>query len=642
MLVDVLILAEPGASPVRERWERAARLGVSATSDAYPTGTNGSDLTHRRERLADVFDGEHAILEPLAAQLAARELVAIVADPDGVILASRGGCGLVDPAARVRLVEGARWSEEARGTNAIGTAIVEKRPVAVIGDAHFEVRNKSLFCYATPVRDAFGALVAVLDVTGPVRAHDPAVGMAVHAAGAALEQTLRAAAYARAGVGAISAIERLVHRCLDPALVVEASGVVGEINDAARAALHVLERALTCERLFGVPYAELELLAAQGARGMRFEARGVTYRVELDPIAGAPGRALGIVVHLERERSASPIERRSSSPSAAAAAQVPPAFARILACDEGVARAIEQAACFATTSLPVLLLAETGTGKELFARAIHDASPYAISHGRAPAPFVAVNCGALAPSLLEAEIFGYAPGAFTGASRGGSEGRLGAAHGGTLFLDEIAEMPDALQAALLRVLDDGVYSRVGESRPRRAAFRLVCATCRDLPELVDRGVFRRDLFYRIHGGCVTIPALRERTDRVWLASALLAELTPHPPRLAADARRWIATHDWPGNVRELKSALAHALALAGAAPEIEERHFPRVLLRSTVAPRTDGGVQTTRGDRARTREQILRDAVGETVAACEGNLSEAARRLGVARSTLYRSLRRGS
>ena len=624
MLLDVLTLTEPGAKPVRERWERAARLGLPTDSDAYPIGTDGADLAVRRDRLADVFREERAILEPIAAQLAARSLVAIVADPDGVILASRGGGEFVDPAARVRLVEGARWSEEARGTNAIGTAIVERRAVAVIGEAHYEERNRGLFCYATPVRDAYGEIVAVLDVTGSVRAHDPVVGVSVQAAGGALERALRAIAYARAGAGAIAAIERLVHRCGGPALLVEVNGVVRVMNGAARSALQVADEGITCERVFGVPYSELQLLAMQGTRGMRFETRGVGYRVELDPIPGTTGRMLAVLVHLEPERAPGPLQRRSTPPP-------PPlthvAFEGILARDEGVARAKEQAARFAATSLPVLLLAETGTGKELFARAIHRASP------RASGPFVPLNCGSLAPTLLEAELFGYAPGAFTGASRSGSDGRLGAAHGGTLFLDEVAEMPDALQAALLRVLDDGVYNRVGEARARRVDFRLVCATCRDLPALVERGAFRRDLFYRIHGACVTIPALRHRVDRVWLAEALFEQLAPAAtPPLSEDAQAWIEAHDWPGNVRELKSAVAHALALATGATEVAREHFPRVLLPSEPRSSGDGAPKT--------REQILRDAVDDTVRASAGNLSEAARRLGVARSTLYRTLNR--
>jgi transcriptional regulator of acetoin/glycerol metabolism len=217
-------------------------------------------------------------------------------------------------------------------------------------------------------------------------------------------------------------------------------------------------------------------------------------------------------------------------------------------------------------------------------------------------------------------------------------GKLGAANGGTLFLDEIAEMPDALQAALLRVLDDGVYHRVGDNRPSRADFRLVCATCRDLPALVEQGAFRRDLFYRVHGGCVTIPSVRERDDRVFLARGLLARLAaPAPPlALTADAEAWIAEHDWPGNVRELKNALLHAVAMSAGEP-LTRACFPRVLVARHGGGR--GAVGPGAPLSARSRDDLLRDAVREAMRASQGNVTEAARRLGVARSTIYRSLR---
>jgi sigma-54 dependent transcriptional regulator, acetoin dehydrogenase operon transcriptional activator AcoR len=607
-------------SSVRERWERVARSGLRADSPAYPIGTSNAELATRRDRLEDVFRDEHAILDPLAAQLAARALVAIVADAEGVILSTHGDGELVDPSARVRLCEGAQWSETARGTNAIGTAIIERRPVAVIGGAHYEERNQALFCYATPIHDSFGDLVAVLDVSGPIHANDPAIGVAVQAAGSALEQALRAVAYARVGAGALATIERLVQRCGEPAFVVEANGVVSTMNTAARTALPQVDGPVSCARLFGVPYAELEVLALRGGRDMSFETASGTYRVALDPIISsepsrASGRTLAIVVYLELVRRAAPPPPPRPQH---------PAFAPILSADDAMEQQKRQAARFAATELPVLLLAETGTGKELFARAIHAAS------ARAAGPFVPLNCGSLAPTLLEAELFGYAPGAFTGASRAGSDGRLGAAHGGTLFLDEVAEMPDALQAALLRVLDDGVYHRVGESRPCRADFRLVCATCRDLPELVERGAFRRDLFFRIHGACITIPALRDRSDRAWLARALLHSLGSRAT-LGADAQAWIREHDWPGNVRELKSALVHALALADDAAEITRAHFPTALLKRSTPPSSQ---------ETRTREQVVHAALEEAVRASHGNLSEAARRLGIARSTLYRGLKK--
>ncbi len=637
--------------PIFTRWARAMRLGSQRESDGYPQGTTRSDLAVRRDRLDDVFREERALIEPITGQLAARSLIAIVADPDGVVLASHGGAALDDPAARVRLVEGALWSEEARGTNAIGTAIVERRSVAVIGAAHFERRNRALFCYAKPILDARGDVVAVLDVTGPMSHHDPAVGLAVEAAGASLERALRALAYAHAGGAARAAIERLVERSSAAALLVEASGVVRVASAAARAALGLCEgmslgdrrafgRAegeITCERVFGVPFAMLAALATGGTGRMRFETAKAAHDVDLDPIAGADGRAIAVVVHLHPHGAAR--RARAITPARAPSPPPHPAFDAILARDADVIAAKEAATRIARTTLPVLFLAETGTGKELFAHAVHAASP------RAAGPFVALNCGALASGVLESELFGYAPGAFTGALRGGSRGKIGAADGGTLFLDEIGEMPDALQAALLRVLDDGVYHRVGDARPSRADFRLVCATCTDLPERVARGAFRRDLFFRIHGACIVLPPLRARTDRIFVARGLLEALgAGADAELGEDAEAWIEAHDWPGNVRELKSALAYARAMAGGG-RLTRDDFPRTLVRAEphfeqiVGTGAGPGASARPEPRPRTRDAILHGAVDDAMRACHGNVTEAARRLGVARSTIYRAIR---
>jgi transcriptional regulator of acetoin/glycerol metabolism len=620
----VLILAEPEAAPVQERWARAKRLGVLAESDAYPVGTSHSDLHERKDRLEDAFREERALLEPISAQLAEAALIAIVADRDGVILSTHADRAFSDPAARVRLVEGARWGEDARGTNAIGTAIVEGKPVAVVGAAHYERRNHGLFCYATPVRDPYGDIACVLDVSGPMIRHDAGIGVAVQSAGIALERALRAIAYGDRHSGALNAVERLVHRVNAPALLIEASGFVRVINAAAKAGLSLDgEQRITCERMFGVPFSEL-CVAAQTRGEMRFETRSGVWRVALDPIGGTAGRTLAVVVHFEAEAMRLPKLRASSRNKTDALPSRPsPELDSILGDDEAIVRAKEVASRFAKTELPVLLLAETGTGKELFARAIHAASQ------RAAGPFVAVNCGSLSPHLIASELFGYAPGAFTGASRNGSEGRVGAARGGTLFLDEVAEMPDALQAALLRLLDDGMYQRVGESRERKSDFRLICATCRDLPQMVEDGSFRRDLFYRVQGAPLTIPALRDRTDRISLAEQLVQRLAPNgPPNISAEALAWIAEHDWPGNVRELKSAILHALALAAGEPVLLRDHFPTPM--------------TSRASRAekespKTRAQILKHAIDATLRACSGNVSEAARRLGVGRGTIYRA-----
>ncbi len=219
----------------------------------------------------------------------------------------------------------------------------------------------------------------------------------------------------------------------------------------------------------------------------------------------------------------------------------------------------------AATNSPILLLGETGTGKEVFARAAHDLSV------RKQAPFISVNMAALRPELFEGELFGHVKGAYTGAV--GREGLLRAAHGGTIFFDEIGEIPFDVQAKLLRVLEDGVFFRVGDNQPTRVDVRVVAATNRDLPKMVERGAYREDLYYRLRSIVLTLPPLRERDpeDRVLLADWFLAKRAEQQSRecqgFTQGAIDAILAYHWPGNIRELRQTIAQALAL-GEGPVI--------------------------------------------------------------------------
>ncbi|MBX3224696.1 MAG: sigma-54-dependent Fis family transcriptional regulator [Labilithrix sp.] len=645
-------------APVVPRWERAARLGVRADGPAPPEGVAADDLVVRRDASLDAFADGRTILDGLSNDAASRGLLALVADAHGVIVRSTGGDAFPREVARTRLVEGARWDEAARGTNAIGTALVERQPIAVVGRAHWEHVNHGLFCYAAPVLDPFGDLLAVLDVTGPVELDERAIGVAVRGAAASLEEILRARAYCRTNAGSLPLLSRMIDRCSGPSLLVEAPGTVRTRNAAAAAELELPAGATSVEHVFGMPWDELALAARSGPAS--FETRRRRYTVEFEPVL-ADGRVLALACFL----SPAPRPRASLAPAAGSrAALATPArahvslsaFEEVFAHDPAVIRAKHVAASLAPSDVPILLLAETGTGKELFAHAIHRAS------ARAAQPFVAINCGALVGGLLETELFGYGAGAFTGAQPRGSEGKLAAAHRGTLFLDELAEMSPQAQAMLLRFLEDGSYHRVGESTPRHADVRVLAATCRDLPALVQSGAFRQDLFYRINGGNIRLPALAERTDRLALARQLLERLTAGSPRpsagapgvtrppskrracLAPSAEAWVLDHPWPGNVRELKTALAHALALATAGRaatgsnaadvvELERAHFPEPLI---------VGGRAAHAEAPSSRKRALQTLAEEAVSRAGGNMSEAARALGVARSTLYRMLARPS
>jgi transcriptional regulator of acetoin/glycerol metabolism len=279
---------------------------------------------------------------------------------------------------------------------------------------------------------------------------------------------------------------------------------------------------------------------------------------------------------------------------------------------------------------PLLLRAETGAGKEVFARAVHAAG------GRADGPFVAINCASLPETLIEAELFGYRAGAFTGAEKGGRRGKIVQSDGGTLFLDEIGDMPLPLQARLLRVLDERMVTPLGTEEARPVDFQLISASHRNLADMVAEGSFREDLYYRLAGIELQLPPLRDRTDRAEIIRNLLAD--EGRPEAAITPAAWdlLLRHPWPGNVRQLHHVLRSAVALAAGAP-LGVEHFPSLGALPTPVPASctlpvpDG--QALSPQQATERQSLL--GLLETQ---RWNVSHVAKSLGISRNTLYRRM----
>ena len=291
---------------------------------------------------------------------------------------------------------------------------------------------------------------------------------------------------------------------------------------------------------------------------------------------------------------------------------------------------LERAARFAAAEAPVMILGETGSGKEIVARAIHTSS------ARRGGPFVAVNVAALPPDLLESELFGHARGAFTGAVAA-KRGLFEAADQGTLFLDEIAEMPLVLQAKLLRVLQDGEVRRVGETSAFGVDVRIVCATHRDLSEQVARGAFREDLLYRLKVLTLRVPPLRQRVADVLPLARMFLEVDGcEDLRLSPAASALLESYPWPGNVRELSNAMKHGMALAQRGV-IEAEDLPEELHAPLRAAPHEAPCETRA---LRSLAEVEREHVLRVVAACGGSQTEAARVLGIGRNTLWRKLQR--
>lgn len=359
----------------------------------------------------------------------------------------------------------------------------------------------------------------------------------------------------------------------------------------------------------------------------------VVMRLPIHDDQGALIGAIGFAL-FDELRSLSPLLKRYSSMqqelastrSQLRARQAKYSFAQFVGSSAASLEAKRRARRGASSDSPVLLLGETGTGKELLAHAIHAAS------ARAHKAFVSINSAAIPETLLEAEFFGTAPGAFTGADRKGRSGKLQLAEGGTLFLDEIGDMPLALQSKLLRVLQEKEYEPVGSNQMLRSDVRIIAATSIDLQAAIARGAFRADLYYRLNVLPIEVPPLRQRLeDLPALCEAILGELGSQY-ELEAEAQQLLARHAWPGNIRELRNVLERATLLA------DQPRLGVEDLRAALGPLSPVAGEPMRQTYREACEAFERELIAGALAEYARNVPQAAQALGLGRSTLYKKM----
>jgi transcriptional regulator of acetoin/glycerol metabolism len=602
---------------VGRSWRRSHAFGLAPTG-RMPGAPHASaaQLARAIEQQHELVAHARPVMQYLCEQTCDDEGMVILADANGMLLQALGEASFVDRAQRVALRPGASWHEQWRGTNAIGTALAEATPVTVRGGEHYLERNGFLTCTAAPIVDPAGRVLGVLDVSGDQRG------------------------YHRHTLALVRSAARMIeHRLFDTR---HAAGLRLRLHEQPEGIGTLAEGLIALSEDGWIVGADASALAMLGLGVRDIGARTVEAVLQIDVetlcrAARASGPALrplrrsdGLVLWARIEAGRSVLLSVPASAPRAAPAQADDALAALDTGDLAMQAAVERARRVADKAIALLLQGESGAGKEVFARALHASST------RRDGPFVAVNCAAVPEALIEAELFGYRPGAFTGASRDGAPGRIREAHGGTLFLDEVGDMPRPLQARLLRVLQDRHVVPLGGGKPVAVDFRLVCATHRHLRAELEAGRFREDLYYRINGLTLELPPLRERSDLPQLIARVLRQIVPDR-ELALDPElaRAVTGYRWPGNLRQLHNALQTACAMLDAhEARIEWRHLPDDLaadLRELPARRE---VLDEAADLRVLSERTVRQVVAE----CAGNRSEAARRLGIGRNTLYRKL----
>ena len=606
----------PGSDPsIARSWLRCLEdYHLDPSLTMAPTVLEHGRVLESRERLQQVLHIAGTEMTSLHQQLSGAGHAVLLTDARGVIL----NC-VTAPAERkiferAGLWLGADWSEACEGTNGIGTCLVERQSLTIHQDEHFRGRHTGLTCSASPVFDPHGELLAVLDVSSA--RHDVSRQSQFHTmalvnlSAKMIESCYFLRYFDNQWLLRFHLQAESVGLFSEGLLAFDGEGRISAVNQSALNLLGHIRGGLLgkpVEAFFDCSLDELLGRASINASASW-------------PLRTRDGRNLFALLRGQSRSIAAPIIKSPVTPQ-----QSRPAG--ICLGDTSLQEDFRKALRVFERDVPLLINGETGSGKEAFAKAVHNASQ------RCEKAFVALNCAAIPESLIESELFGYRGGSFTGARKEGMRGKLQQADGGTLFLDEIGDMPLALQTRLLRVLEDRQVVPIG-GEPEAVDVRIISATHRNLLGRVQDGSFREDLYYRLNGLEVALPALRERTDKSQLLDFLLAEEAGSDAVLIEEpARQALLGFAWPGNVRQLRNVLRTLAALCDCG-RIGLADLPAMIRQAL--PQTDMAPAPSEHPLEDAERLALLNALEQT----RWHMTHTAEQLGVSRNTLYRKLRK--
>ncbi|RKR38105.1 sigma-54-dependent Fis family transcriptional regulator [Paraburkholderia sp. BL17N1] len=531
---------------------------------------------------------------------------------------------------------GSCWSEREEGTCGVANVLTDLAPIIVHKTDHFRAAFTTLTCSAAPIFAPTGEMIGVLDASAVQspdnRDSQRLVFQLVRQSAGLIEDGYFLNQTSQHWVLFGHSSRNFVEAQPEVLIAFDECGNLVAANRKARECIPALNGPRHIDDVFDTSGSHLHDVARTDAIiGLRLRATGTTLYARIR----AP---------LRRVSRSAPTMNGSAARSSQSASQDDlqlGALGRFLhSAEPQIAHNAAVALRVMGKRLPILILGETGVGKEVFAHAVHD------SGARRARPFIAVNCGAIPESLIESELFGYAPGAFTGARSRGARGKIAQAHTGTLFLDEIGDMPLDLQTRLLRVLAEGEVTPLGGDAPVRVDIDVICATHRDLAQMVAAGTFREDLYYRLSGACLPMPPLRERADIRDVIDAVFdeeAQMAGHVLTLDPQFAERLAGFAWPGNIRQLRNVMRYACAICDSArvelrhvaPDIaallapEAVHKPALLRIDPHDSRRRDARQDPREERARIIDALTRH---------QWRPNAAAQALGMSRATLYRRI----
>jgi sigma-54 dependent transcriptional regulator, acetoin dehydrogenase operon transcriptional activator AcoR len=630
--------------PILRSWERSLQdYRIDPSRPNRVRVLTASELRDYSQPLENFLRIAKAGIDRLHRQVCELGYSALLCDANGVTVDWRGDQRRAREWKEAGLYLGSVWTECHEGTCGVGTGLIEKRPITIHHGEHFRALNSHLTCSSAPIFDPFGNSLAIVDVSA---LHSPDGKESQHLALQLVMETahiIESAYFLRKfedhWVLKISRMRELAEVNSEFLLALDGQGV---ILAADRVSHREFEQEaggpLVGRQIWELFDVNLEQLMVQaGQSNLVFPLR-----------TSRRGRQYFVALRCPQAISISPVAR--DVPRVSPATVPKPGtileLDYLAGADPGLQDAVVRMKRVMNKNIPILLNGETGTGKEMFARAIHHASR------RSQKPFIAVNCAAIPESLIESELFGYKEGAFTGARSKGMRGKILQSDGGTLFLDEIGDMPASLQPRLLRVLAEKEVTPLGGDTPIPVDLQVICATHRGIQDMVASGEFREDLYYRLNGVSFELPPLRRRADIANLIrQALTIEAAEEDGAAGLDqaAMAILVAYPWPGNVRQLRNVLRYALAVCeqgviqvvdlpeevrcGATPGLPDvsASTPRIRPEAVDADRPAIGA-------CHTMEEAERSVILKALVNQRWQVTPAAREIGISRATLYRKM----
>ena len=631
-------------SPVLCSWQRSMnQYGIDPADAARVKILTEREFKEHAQAVDDFLRIARPGVRDLFGQVSALGYCAMLCDRNVTTLDWMGDDRQVREWKKAGLYLGSIWAEEEEGTCAVGTCLVDKQAITIHKGEHFRVANADLTCSAAPILDPFGEMLGLVDISA---LHSPDSKESQYLALQLVKQTARLieAAYffnqfEDQWVLCICDNREMAEVTKNCLLALSGDGAVLAADQTARkqfgGGIYNTMVGRNISDIFDIKFDQV--LGYAGKSDMVWPIRTVTNGTYYFATLRSP-QAISIKPVQNQH-----LKTAKATPFKTLTVDEPLGLDCLAGADQRLIDIVTRIKRVIDKNIPILLNGETGTGKEVFAHAIHNASR------RANKPFIAINCASIPESLIESELFGYKAGAFTGALSKGMQGKIVQSSGGTLFLDEIGDMPSSLQPRLLRVLAEKEITPLGGGSPLPVDLNVICATHCNIHDMVAGGSFREDLYYRLKGISFLLPPLRQRTDLVQLIQTALA--IEAGTRIGAisiekEVLTLLTRYDWPGNIRQLRNVLRYALAMSNGdcitltcLPEEVANPEPATLQRhmETSSPAKMKSVAPEEHSWS-TMEQAEKKVIQDALKQHQWQILKAAKEIGIGRSTMYRKM----